>query len=1225
MIKKLLSLLFICSTFLAFAQQRPGSLRGTVKEAASGLPVGFATIVVKDEGDNVLRSQDADENGNYNINPLDPGSYNVEVSFVGFQKIRMEGIFIKPNVPTIQNFSMREESATLDAVDVIIYEKPLITTDVKTTVTAKEIEAMAIRDIANIAVQAAGVYAADDGQAPNIRGARASATVYFIDGVKVRGSLQLPQAAIQQQEVYTGGMPAQYGDATGGIIATTTKGPSPVYFGQAEILTSSPFDAYHYNLAALTLGGPLLKKKGSNRPIIGFLLAGEFQYENDPRPANTPIYRVNPDLLDEIRRVPVRPSGIGDGVLYNAEFVTAADLQEIPARLNAQQNNIRVSGNLNVALSEQTNLGFGGRFVHSRGANTSFVQSLFNYDNFPEFINYDYAGFARITHRFKTDAEAGGKTSLIQNAFVSLQVDYTRNLRKVQDPRHQDNIFAYGHVGTFERFSTFFYALGEDESTGLFGWRSVAPQDTLIRFTPSAFNPVLAAYTDYFYRAVNDNPALGNTRTFTAIRQGRGLLNGDLPQQVYGGIWGNVGAVQTGLQNGMNSQFRITGSSTFDIKSHSLIVGFEYEQRFDRFFSVSGTGLWNQMRLLQNNHINEFDFDSPMPIFDANGVFQDTILYPRLFSETDFATNAFTRRFRASQGLDERGLDFINIDEYDPSAFELGMFSADQLINLSGTRLVNYYGFDHTGRIQSGRPTIEDFFTQRNDDGTLARPIGAFAPIYIAGYIQDQFTFNDLRFNVGLRVDRFDLNQPVLRDPFLLYPANTVGDLGQGIFSSVSREGVPQNIGDDYTVYVRDYNYLNSNEVPTIVGFRSGRNWYGPDGRFLPNPKDVADAGGGNVRPLFSEDPNNMQLDARSFTDYTPQVVVMPRINFNFPISDEALFFAHYDVLAQRPDPLLSIFNPINYLELEVLKNANSPIPNPNLLPQRTTDYELGFTQVLTRRSSMKISGFYREMRDMMQTVALVAAYPGTYITYANDDFSTVKGFSLEYDLRRYKNITVFANYTLQFADGTGSGPNTSLNLARTEQPNIRFILPMSFDSRHQATFRIDYRYGSGKNYNGPVWWNKRVFENAGINFVMNANAGTPFTRRQFAFPLTQNPSGAIPVAGQINGSRLPWQYRADMRINKVFDVQWKEGGRRSNVDVYLQVLNVFDNMNVLNVYGFTGSADDDGYLTSNRARDVIAQAVSAEAYADLYRARMLNPFNFSLPRRIRLGILMTL
>lgn len=1218
MTKKLLSLLFVCSTVLAFAQSRPGSLRGKVTDATTGEAVSFATVVVKDRADNVIRSQDADLDGNFNINPLDVGTYNVEVTFMGYNKIVLEGVQINPNVATVQNFKMSESVDDLEVIDVITFDKPLINTDPVTRVTDKEINEMAVREITNIAAQTAGVYAADDGSAPIIRGSRSNTTIYFIDGVRVRGSLQLPQAAIQQTEVYTGGLPAQYGDATGGVISTTTKGPSPVFFGSGEILTSSPFDQYHYNLAALTIGGPIIKKKGTNKPIVGFLLAGEFQFENDPRPAATPQYRVNPTLLDQIRQVPVRPAGPGQGVVTNAEFVTMNDLEEIPARLNAQQYNARVTGNVNISLGQNSNLALGGRFVHAQGNSFNTFHSLFNYRNFAQFIDTDLAGFARFTQSFNTDGES--RNSLLQNVFLTIQADYTRNWRTIQDPNHQDNYFAYGHVGTFDLESDFAYQFGRDETTGLTGFRAISPRPISTTFTPSPYNPELAAYTSFYYQSIANNPLLGSTANFDAIRAGRGLINGDQPFSVYQ-LWGNVGANVSNFQQVENSQFRVTGSVTFDIKQHSVIAGFELEQRTDRSFSVGGPGLWPLMRLLQNDHINEFDFSNPIPVFDENGVFQDTILYPFLFSETAFQQNAFARRFRNAVGIEERSTEHINIDGYDPSVFSLDMFSADQLINLSGQRQVNYLGFDHTGRIQRGNPTIEDFFTLRNEDGTLARPIGAFSPIYGALYVQDQFTFNDLRFNVGVRVDRYDANQPVLNDPFSLYPARTVSEIPSQ-FDEL-RNTIPSSIGDDFIVYVQDYNFFqDGGGSPTIVGYRDGNNWFGTDGRILRNPKDIADAGGGQARPYFFDDPDNLSLDASSFTDYTPQIVVMPRINFNFPISDEALFFAHYDVLAQRPDPGLSIFNPIQMLEYEVLKGTNSPIPNPNLLPQRTTDYEIGFTQVLTRISSMKISGFYREMRDMMQTRAMTNAYPGTYITYDNLDFSTVKGFSLEYDLRRYRNFTVFANYTLQFADGTGSGPNTSLNLARTEQPNLRFILPLSFDSRHQATVRFDYRYGSGKSYNGPIWWNKRVLENFGVNFVVNANSGTPFTRRELPYPITTDPQGNIPTLGQINGSRLPWQFRADMRVNKVFAFAFKEGGRKQNVDVYLQVLNVFDNMNVLGVYAYTGDPQDDGYLASDRSVTAVQQAVSAEAFADLYRARLQNPFNFALPRRVRLGVM---
>ena len=37
----------------------------------------------------------------------------------------------------------------------------------------------------------------------------------------------------------------------------------------------------------------------------------------------------------------------------------------------------------------------------------------------------------------------------------------------------------------------------------------------------------------------------------------------------------------------------------------------------------------------------------------------------------------------------------------------------------------------------------------------------------------DKFAFDDLIFNVGVRVDRYDANQQVLKDDFSLYPTRT--------------------------------------------------------------------------------------------------------------------------------------------------------------------------------------------------------------------------------------------------------------------------------------------------------------------------------------------------------------------------------------------------------------------------------------------------------------------
>ena len=132
-----------------------------------------------------------------------------------------------------------------------------------------------------------------------------------------------------------------------------------------------------------------------------------------------------------------------------------------------------------------------------------------------------------------------------------------------------------------------------------------------------------------------------------------------------------------------------------------------------------------------------------------------------------------------------------------------------------------------------------------------------------------------------------------------------------------------------------------------------------------------------------SDDP--YELTSEAFKDYDPAINIMPRVSFSFNISDEAVFFAHYDVLTQRPPAQINF--PIDYL----LESRNELISNPNLRPEKTIDYELGFQQVLTKTSSLKISAYYKEMRDMIQVRNFTAAYPRPYCAFGNFDFGTVK------------------------------------------------------------------------------------------------------------------------------------------------------------------------------------------------------------------------------------------
>jgi hypothetical protein len=170
----------------------------------------------------------------------------------------------------------------------------------------------------------------------------------------------------------------------------------------------------------------------------------------------------------------------------------------------------------------------------------------------------------------------------------------------------------------------------------------------------------------------------------------------------------------------------------------------------------------------------------------------------------------------------------------------------------------------------------------------------------------------------------------------------------------------------------------------------------------------------------------------------------------------------------------------------------------------------------------------------------------------------------------------------------------------------------------------MDFRYGSGKRYNGPLLNGKQVLANMGVNLVAIAGSGTPYSRQLNATREAQfGINNRAYLEGSINGSRLPWTYRMDMRVNKSFDFTWgaEEDQKSASMNVYLQVQNILNTANVVNVYQFTGNADDDGYLTTAVGVNDIQDQTDPTSFADMYTVKLNDPNNYTRPRTVRLGV----
>jgi hypothetical protein len=199
-----------------------GEIAGVVRSAEDNMPLPGATISYYSGGN--LKGVVSDSEGRFSIKPLTPGVYDIRVSFITFSTSTFTSVVVSSEKTTYLNVFLDPDN--LLPVVVIPWEKPLVdpgnVSDMH-VLDAEQIDQAVSRDIKDLVATAPGVYQADDGGSLNVRGSREDATQYVVDGVKMTGPFSLPKSAIAEITVLTGGIPAQYGDATGGIVLITTK------------------------------------------------------------------------------------------------------------------------------------------------------------------------------------------------------------------------------------------------------------------------------------------------------------------------------------------------------------------------------------------------------------------------------------------------------------------------------------------------------------------------------------------------------------------------------------------------------------------------------------------------------------------------------------------------------------------------------------------------------------------------------------------------------------------------------------------------------------------------------------------------------------------------------------------------------------------------------------------------------------------------------------------
>lgn len=1236
-------LLMIGSVLMVQAQTRFADFRVSVQDGEGRKMSGVLITMVK-EGI-VVDSDTTDSDGRIVFQTLQPGDYWAYAKKGEFRDstLRTLGVDLNPEWEVV----FGAKGLRIAVITVARKKEVIDLTGQEKSVSNKQLVTGAQRGTNAIVSTNAAVVATRQGI--SVRGTRADGNGTFIDGQRIIGSGSVGTLGTEAISVNIGGIPAQYGDLTGGAFSYTTRSASEKLVTALEGITSSGLDAFSYNTLEGFASGPLWVKKykenGQTRKLVklGFMLDGTLGYYKDPNPTRTGVYVVKEDKLRQIEQNPlvITPNGF----VHAASFLRESDFDKLKARPNGALANGNFVGKLEFRPNKYVTVTGYASYFYSQGRNAG--TSIMNFNANARSDNNTLRSYLQFTQNFKTNKE-----SSIKSAFYTIRADYQNTFSTTRDAAHVDNIFDYGYIGTFTKYPMGVYQYSNyDQSqnpnreprivTDQHGnqvqlrnyWELVGYSDTLMTFKESGINQLRANYTRNVY---DYYASRGFTiRNQTTVQANQGLLNGFNPGSVYS-LWATPGTVTANWSKSQSERYALFALGQMQVKPktiggrerapHDLQAGFFYEQQISRGYGLAANGLWILMGQLMNSHISELDRDNPILSYDANGVFTDTVRYNRLINWGEQSN--FDRNFRKkliAQGatdvygkkVDERT--FVDINSYKPGDFKLDMFTADELLN-NGNGYISYYGYDHLGKTVRGKPSIDDFINNKDK-----RIIGAFQPVYMAAWLQDQFQFKDLIFRLGLRMERYDANQFVLKDQYSLFPIKTVAEV-KNLNGPVTH---PSNIGKDFKVYVNDI------KSPTkIVGYRDGDKWFNADGSEQKNPEVFANqTQQGRIAP-YLVDPNQEDISKDGLKDYTPAINLLPRIWFSFPLDPgKRTFYVSYDVLAQRPNSGASF---LTIDELYYLKNRQGrTISNGELEARVKTDYEVGYKQIFGKRRNrgLEMSASYSEIRKDFGLYQINQGYPVTYTTYRNIDFATITGFRsalIMENLGKDDNgpLSLQISYMLQFADGTGSNINSQAALIASNQPNLRNVIPLGeLDIRHNVKATATWAWAGGKDvrtrknlYNGPIVAGKEIFKFTSFNVIGNAYSGGPYT------PTTQPVQiGAVQraqIKGVPFGARLPWQYTLDINITKGFSLR-REGKENPLLfNVFLWVQNVLNTRNVISVFQYTGAPQDDGFLTSPQGQQVIQSQIDAQSYTDLYRI-LLNSQTGSYggPRQIRLGM----
>ncbi len=359
-------------------------------------------------------------------------------------------------------------------------------------------------------------------------------------------------------------------------------------------------------------------------------------------------------------------------------------------------------------------------------------------------------------------------------------------------------------------------------------------------------------------------------------------------------------------------------------------------------------------------------------------------------------------------------------------------------------------------------------------------------------------------------------------------------------------------------------------------------------------------------------DPGNLpdSLEDRDLESNHTYTRISPRLGVAFPVDERTILRFNYGLFTQQPN-LRDLYVSYRYLQYLVRSHPYYvPLGNPNLRPERTTAYEVGFARQLADHVRFDVTTYYKDVKDLVEIVSV----PNTSVSlYRNRDFATIKGIDLGFTIRPVRRLGANLAYSLSSAVGTGSTSTGQFRIAWLGGNVPKIAAPLDFDQRHKLAITLDASLEHGE---GPVLGGRfRPLQDTHLNVVFNAASGTPYTPTVVYNEVGILVTAPRPIAS-LNSRYGPWSSSLDLKASRAFVFD------RYRIEAYASVLNLFNVRNAIQVYQSSGSPNSTDWLSTPDGQAYLQAAAGRGADGEaLYHLAERNPNFYLNPRLVRLGL----